>query len=438
MSKRTRPQWLSMCSAAAGFLLAASGGIGTARADVLPPLDQLGFQEEVSPAAPGSGVPVLFAVSSAAQGTLQSGGGGAYMVWVERQSGENVALRFSGWTGQRWDPASTIVSDAGLMADWANRPALTVLSEGTLICAWVSSGQGSGSDVMVSTSGDNGVTWAPPLRADKGGRKAWFPSLVHDTGEGFWVVWVDASGAREARSLAGKDGGRTPNAALKAAQWRNGAFVQSVVLDPNVYDCAPTDAARTLEGIVVAYRDRAARGAQDISLVRYERGIWGKPYLPHADGWVGNACPMSGPSLSSRESLLALAWLTESDGHPRVQLALSADSTLFSGSRVLQVDTGSPIGPPEVRLLPDESAIVAWIEKVGDKAEIRVRRTTLGGQSGPSLTIASVAPDPASMPRVAVRDLMVWLAWEDQSASPGRVRVGRLNLGAGTAASMTK
>lgn len=419
-----------------GFLIALSAawlGTGAGKADEIPFLGDAPFEEVASPAEPGSRSPLLYTAPTHATGALRPGVGGPFLIWIE-PGDPAPSIRLSIWREQ-WDEARTIATDPGLAADRAHGADFLTLPDGTWVCSWTQSSPDGTTEVRVSTSSDTGITWSTALRPSKktSGFSGGLASLVEDTVEGFWVVWLEGKGliARSDR-VTGKQA-TTAEARLRAARWRKGAFDAPVTLDSGAAACSGTAAKRTLEGIAVAYRNHNSKTGGDLSLVRYERGVWGKPVLLNNESWAISDCPAHGPSVSSRDSLLAVAWYTEDQGKPRIELALS-DSSAFRIDRTLRIDDGSPLSPPGLEWLPDESALVSWVEKTAGGAEVRARRVTLDGQAGPARVVAQTSPERTpGIPDIAVRELSIWVAWEEPvspaEGTPGaRIRIGRFNL----------
>lgn len=389
-------------AAAATVVLALSAGL-PASAETIPPLHTIPFQEETSPAPAGSCAPGLLV-----------GGGRVHLHWVETPAGDAPALRFSAWDGAGWGAPKTVVSDPALVVDPADPPALIVLADGTLAAAWTRKAgrTGASSEIQVSVSRDGGDTWLAalcPHREGAGNRRR-SVSLAPDAVDGFWVAWLDGVDAR-----------------LRAALWRNGGFGPEVLLDSRASGCSPIAAVPTAEGIAVAYRDRAADEVRDISLVRYERRVWGRPFTLHNDRWKTADCPSDGPAATTRHNLTALSWYT-GGGAPQVLMALS-DTSAFRVSRIVRLDDGDPLGRTDVDWLPDDSAVASWVEKTPEGAVIRARRVTFDGRVDPAVTLASTTAAPGGgIPQLAVAGVDIWLAWTDVSAAAPRVRVGRLDL----------
>lgn len=408
------------CTAALTMLVLVAP---SARADSMPPLDVIPFVEVESPAAPGSLAP-----------SLTSAKNSVYLTWIETSATVAPTLKMSRNNGTGWSAARTILSNPGMVANWADSPKFLPLDNGTLIVAWLHGAAEGGEayDVEVLSSSDDGASWTSlgkPHR-DKARVEHGFVSLLPHAGDGFWIVWLD--GRNHANVKPGHSPGIGTHGAdteLRAARFRDGKFEPEVRLDARVCDCCQTAAVTTLEGLAVAYRDRDAKETRDISLVRYERSVWSQPFQVRRDGWVVDGCPVNGPAMASHDRNLALAWYTDAGDTAEVYVALS-DSSSFGLSRIIKVDDGRPMGRVDVDWLPDESALVTWLEQTGDAtAEIRTRRVTMTGEASPTKTLVKTSSGRGSgFPQLAVRDIDIWVAWTDASIEPLRVRLGLLDL----------
>lgn len=418
-SKRFR----SLRSLLAGLLLAPCFLAPPAGADTVPPLADIPFVEVESPCGPGSSVPWLV-----------TGTDRVWLTWIESPGNGPPALRIASHDGRRWSAPTTVVADTSLFVNWADYPRLLPLADGMLVLAYLqrTSPEPYAYDVRVVLSTDGGASWSPAdtPHSDRNEVEHGFVSLVPDPVEGFWIVWLDGRNhAAAGHGGHGSDVTTSPDTELRAALWRNGKFEQETRLDARVCDCCQTTAARTLEGLAVAYRDRGAKEMRDISVVRYERRVWSEPFTIRNDGWQIDGCPVNGPVMAARGRLLALSWFTDANDSSEVFVALS-DSSSFGLSRIVKVDGGRPLGRVDVEWLPDETALVAWFEQSGEtSANLVARRINLRGEMSPVKVLSPTSMSRAAgFPQIAVRDIDIWVAWTDIREMPGRVRIGKLDL----------
>ncbi|HEX7024975.1 MAG TPA: hypothetical protein VF187_09165, partial [Gemmatimonadales bacterium] len=235
------------------------------------------------------------------------------------------------------------------------------------------------------------------------------------------LVWLD--GRQTLDSAA--PGGHGPMALMAGSITSDGRVGTDVMVDARVCDCCQTALARTSEGLIAVYRDRSEEEVRDISAVRQVNGRWTTPVRVGADGWVYRACPVNGPSVSAAARRVAVAWYTAGDGKPRVKLAWSADAGASFGAP-FRVDDGNPLGRVDVDLLPDGSALVVWLEIVGDSAEWRVKRIAPDGRVRARWTVGS-APRTrqAGFARAALSEGQLFIAWTAPGPDGG-IRIERL------------
>lgn len=344
------------------------------------------------PAGPGSRTPRLAASPDA-----------LYLSWQEGSS-----VRVSRWDGEKWSKPSVAVDDKALFVNAADFPALAPLQGGGLALSWLprSAPGASTYDVAVATSGDGGKTWGRPRSPHRDGTKSehGFVSLVPGPGGRFTAVWLDGRGTAA----------KGPQA-LYAADWNGTSFEPEVELDAKVCDCCGTAAVSAGERLLVAYRDRTDAEVRDISLVAREKGRWSRPRALSSDAWSINGCPVNGPALAAKGSLVAAVWFTAAGDKPRVKFSFSKDGGRTFGAPTT-LDSGEPSGRVDVVLLDDGAAVASWLE---DGAAV-ARRITPGGEASAPFAIA---PKASGFPRLAAWNGRVVAAWTDASGPKPRVRL---------------
>lgn len=349
------------------------------------------------------------------------------MSWIEPADGERGhRVRFARYTDGAWTPPRTVARGDRFFVNWADFPSITEIG-GTLVAHWLQRGPQGGYDygVRVSVSRDGGASWSEPWTPHDDGTPTehGFVSMFPLDGGGTGLVWLD--GRKFAR---GPDGGPpTEEMTLRhrtlGSDGRPGA---ETVVDGRICDCCQTDAAVTTRGPVVVYRDRSAGEIRDIRLARLEEAGWTGGTLVHADGWEIASCPVNGPAVAARGDQVVTAWFTAAGDEPRVRAAFSSDA----GDRFdppLEVDDGAPVGRVDVVLLADGSAVVSWLERTGEGAEVRMRRVAADGARSPSAAVAASSSERASgFPRmVALEGERLLLAWTDVGDDTSWVRVAR-------------
>jgi len=395
-----RARWL-----AAFCLLAVTGAC-------LPPAPPA-VREIDSPAAPGSAEPDLAAGAD----------GGLYLSWIEPDA-DGHALRFSRLRGDAWSAPRTIATGDEWFVNWADFPSLAAAADGRLAAHWlVRSGESTYAyAVRASVSEDGGRSWAEPVEVHPDGTATehGFVTLVPRDDGGFSVVWLDG---RHMDPEYTERGDHPPAMTLRHAVLDRGAEVRDeLLLDEQVCECCATDAVLTEGGaLVVAYRDRTADEIRDIYVIRMTDGSVSQPVRVHADGWEIAGCPVNGPALAADGERVAIAWFTAAGETARVLTALSDDGGVNFGAPV-RLDGGDPLGRVDVVFLESGSVLVSWLEKHGERAEIRLRELRNDGELRPAVTVATTSGARASgFPRLARDAGRTIIAWTEPG-EPSRVR----------------
>jgi hypothetical protein len=387
----------------AGAVIAALATTACGSADT-PPTADIGAPPAAtaipSPAPPNSAEP-----------NLTTGPDGVYLSWLERRGEGRHALRFARWDGVSWSDPIQVMERVGLFVNWADFPSMVALDDGTLAAHWL---ERSGErpyeyDVRMAISGDAGVSWSEdvvPHHRSGVPAEYGFVSLFPVNGE-IGAVWLD--GRETVR--------RDPMTIRFTTIAADGTTGEEVLLDASVCDCCQTSVATTSDGPIVAYRGRTRDEVRDILVTRRTGAGWTAPRTVHDDGWEIPACPVNGPSIDARGSHVVVAWFTGAPPGERVLAAVSNDAGASFGDPI-RIDDGQGMGRVSVVVLDDATAIVTWLERAEDVAEIRTRLVT-AGRPGPSAALAATAAARASgFPRITRwRDSLVF-AWTEPGDSP--------------------
>jgi hypothetical protein len=373
--------------------------------------------ELASPAPPASAEPNL----------SKSPSGRVYLSWIEQRADSTHALRFSTLRGNRWSsPATVATSTRGSwFVNWADFPSVLAVDDNRLVAHWlVRTGPGKYAyHVNVARSSDGGRSWTAPvtLHSDKSESEHGFVSLFA-AGQRVGAAWLDGRKHATATSEAGAEM-TLQYAAIDAS----GKPVSEAQLDGRVCDCCQTAAALTSSGPVIVYRDRSAQEVRDIAIVRLVKGRWTEPRPVHRDNWVINACPVNGPSVSAQGRNVVVAWFTGAHDKPRVYAAFSKDAGATFGSPV-RIDDGAPAGRVDAQYIGNGEALISWLERVGQNAEVRVKHIAANGRVSDAKTIASSSGERASgFPHMIHRGNDIVFAWT-APGRPSRVRTASLQL----------
>ncbi len=375
------------------------------------------------PAAPGSRAPMLSA-----------GDGRLVLSWLEPADSNRTSLRYSLLDGDAWSVPQTVVTDAALLVNGADVPAVVPVAGG-FAAHWLVKGPAEGYSLRVSRSADTGATWTSPEAPHRDGTATehGFARWLDAPGAPLGLVWLDGRGYATAAAATGRADGPAPitlvhgghphgHAATNETALRfttlaaDGTPGEEVVLDARTCDCCPTAAALTAEGPLVAYRDRSADETRDIAVVRRVNGAWTSPRLVHADGWKIDGCPVNGPSVAAEGRTVALAWFTGAGERPHVRLAFSQDAGATFSAPVELADA-SPLGHVAVALTPGGAAI-AWLDGPATGATLRLRHVSADGTAAAPATIASgLDGRRAGNPVLARQGEALVLAWTTSDAA---------------------
>ncbi len=329
------------------------------------------------------------------------------MSWTE-PVGEKHAIRFAEYRNGAWSAPRTIVERSDLFVNWADFPSIDSTSDGTLFAHWLQK-NGAGKyayDVHVASSRDRGATWSASKVIHRDGKAAehGFVSLVPVSRNAIGAVWLDG------RQMTGEEGEMTLRYARVTPA---GAMANESLLDARVCECCTTAMAMTSAGPVIAYRDRTADEIRDISIVRWSNGSWTKPAPLHADGWKINGCPVNGPQIDARGKRVVVAWFTAANDKEQINVAFSSDAGAKFSAPV-RIDAGKPSGRVDVLWVDAKTAVVAWLEGMGDGAYIAHRRIAIDGTLGPIVKIAgSSSARSSGFPRMAILGGEIFIAWTE-------------------------
>ena len=406
---------VSLCVAAslAAFTYAQSAKQSSATTSA-PPLRIEALQ---SPAGANSSEPQL-----TAQGDR------VILSWLE-VSGDRAILKFAERTASGWSNAQTAASGTHFFVNSFDVPSVRALADGSLVAHWEEKlGEDEDSDaskVMLSWSKDQGKTWSRPVSPHHDGTNTehGFVSLFQAPGAGAGLVWIDG----RATNPETESGDMSLRSSVYDA---TGKQLRETVVAPRVCECCSTAAAETPEGVIVAFRNRSATEVRDIYVTRFAEGRWSAPVNVHADGWMINACPINGPSISARGREVGVAWYMAKGDQGRAFVAFSHDAGRTFGAPV-RVDDAASLGRLGVQMLDNGSAAVIWIEKGSQGSQFRVRIVNAAGVRSAPVTIATT--EGSRYPRmIGLRDELLF-SWVDTDKG-SQLRTARAHIASQTSA----
>ena len=272
------------------------------------------------PARPGSREPNLVVGTD----------GVVRLSWLEPMGMGRFALRLARLEDGTWAEPITVASGTDWFVNWADFPSVAALDDGALAAWWpVSRGDDPYAyDLHLSLSLDGGTRWSEPVVPHPDGTPTQhgLTSLVAWPGGGLFATWLDGRVNADGTKVMASGPLPTDRMTLRSARLAaDGTVSERTLLDPRVCTCCATEAVRSGDAVLVAYRDRTADEVRDISILRHEDGAWSGPVSVHRDGWRIAGCPVNGPALAADGQSVVATWFTAADDAPRALLARSSD-----------------------------------------------------------------------------------------------------------------
>jgi hypothetical protein len=324
--------------------------------------------------------------------------------WVERATTGTYSLRYAIRRGAAWSEARTIIAGRRFWRHPAEVPELLSLSDGTLLAQWVEkSDESSEVEFILVSSSRDGIHWTAPSIAhkDRTPQQHGLASIVESAPHEASILWLQA--------LKGEDG---PVSLMRTIVGADGKEVKEEELDADVCSCCPTSVVKTAKGILVAYRDHTSKDIRDIAVLRFENAKWSASKILNADKWEISACPVNAASAAAKDNRVAIAWYTEADDKPRVQLVFSADSGA-TYTKPLKLNTGDALGYVSTVLNSDGGATVSWLEETGKSTRVMVRSVSAAGAAGPVAQVAEGSRTSLGYPKLVRAGNETWVAWGD-------------------------
>ncbi|MGB5273667.1 MAG: hypothetical protein WBN39_06400 [Flavobacteriaceae bacterium] len=342
---------------------------------------------------------------------LYSNGERTLLSWVEEEGDSLAKLRYSELKDGQWLPPNDILKGSDWFVNWADFP-MILGNKGNLMTHVLkkSASDTYAYDVKLNLFEGDKTQWATniPLNTDGTPTEHGFVSGLPMADGSFFVTWLDGR-----NTLEREDGSRGAMTLRTAEVSASGVVSRETEVDSATCDCCQTSAAMTQNGPVVVYRDRSEEEVRDISIVRQVNGRWTAPTSIHEDGWKIKGCPVNGPKAAARGNALVVAWFTAAGEKPMVKIAFSGNGGAQFDAPITISDI-RPMGRVDVLMTDGSTALVSWMETLGETAEIKAVKVERNGKKSEPLTITPLAASrKTGFPQMELVGDRVYFAWTD-------------------------
>lgn len=352
--------------------------------------------------------------------------GNAVLSWLEKLPGSKGRLRFAIQQQSGWSAPVTAAEGPLSTEEFASAFVLRPRPK-EFVAFWTEIKNHDHNDWTefgyFSRSTDGGGTWSHPVPLATDFSKtehSYLSAAVLDSGA-VGVTWLDG---RETAKIPYPAGHYHLMAAMLSP---DGRYSGEKMLDDNVCTCCPTSAISVGDKMVISYRGRTEQEIRDMDTVGLGKNLnIDGPYPVHHDGWHINACPTNGPALDIRNGKVVIAWFTAANG-PLLSFASSIDGGKHFSSPKQVSGVPATVGHPAIALLPNGSAILAWIESGNPESHLLARLIRNDGDLGPTVEIARGSG--FGYPSMRAQGNGVLLAWMQVDKTGSNLHLARIGSG---------
>ena len=374
------------------------------------------------------------AAENSALSRLFSNDNKLFLSWVEKKDTLNT-LNYAVFDNEIWSEPETVISGADWFVNWADFPAIVENNGNILINFLQKSADDTYTyDVKLNLFNAKEKTWKNDfmLHDDKTLSEHGFVSMRPYAGNSFMVTWLDGreTTAKSHGDSHSEEHAGGPMTLRGALVFEDGSIQYDTLLDEKVCDCCNTSTAiGTNDVILVAYRDRSDDEIRDISLVRWEQATgWSKPLTIGNDDWEIAGCPVNGPSIDTFEDNAAIAWFTGKNNKPKVQIVFSEDNGLTFGLPI-RIDSNDTMGRVDVVMIARETAVVCWMENIGENTVIKALKVKSNGSKGDPVIISKTSPERSSgFPQMEILGKTLYFSWTEVDGESKSIKTASIDL----------
>lgn len=333
--------------------------------------------------------------------------------WVTQEGDSLAHLNYAELSNNQWSSPRPIISGTNWFVNWADFP-MILENNGHLLTHYLvkTAEETFAYDIRFNVRQNHATAWktALPIHKDSSLTEHGFVSGVPYGKDAFLIAWLDGRNMSAGNHHEGE--GHSGEMNVRAATVRyDGTVTSETVLDSMVCTCCQTTTAMTDKGPVVLFRDKTDQHIRDIAITRLIDGQWTAPKPIHDDGWEIMGCPVNGPMADARGNNLAVAWYTGAKGTPKVKVVFSKDSGATFGEAI-SLSGADPLGRVDVVWLDEESALVSWMEPMGNKVFLKAVKVYTAGQLGSQIIIDEMENSRgAGFPQMEQVGDTIYFAW---------------------------
>jgi hypothetical protein len=387
--------------------------------------------------------PQTLAVPGAANTTpsLAVSGRTVAAVWTATTDGKtNVYLAISNDDGRTFSSPGRVNDEEGDAGATNEQPPRVVISgpgtARTLTVMWSKRDPGpqdTRRDILrMARSTDGGRTFTPARfthDSSFSGARGW-QALTAGANGVVHAVWLDGREAGNKIAARAHTGaahkGQPPQEVYHGTLGSDGKMIETRIAEDVCFCCKTTIAVDSGTGVYAAWRHIFPGSMRDIAFAKSTDG--GRHFSPlvrvSEDKWELNGCPEDGPSLAVDPSgTIHIAWSTvvnDNEPYKAVFYSTSRDGKVFSPRARVPTTRLTTPGHPQLVLLPNGRAAIAFDEVTGGMRRVSLARVLPNGvpQSPELLSGDESASNPVAIHTTSGELLVAWTSRSGTSAPP--------------------
>lgn len=352
-----------------------------------------------------------------------------FMSWIEQKDPISI-LNFSTLKNGKWSKPVEVSSGSDWFINWADFPAFAENNGNILISHLQNPENGKYTyDVKINLFSAETQTWQKDilLNTDGTASEHGFVSVVPQGNSSFYIIWLD--GRNTLAEVGGHETHGGPPMSLRGRLVNaNGLMKPDVELDNRVCDCCQTSMTVVDGSPLLVYRDRTDTEVRDISRIGVFDDSFSDPQPVYNDNWKIPGCPVNGPSIASNKNNVVVAWFTAVNDLSMVQVAFSGDGGKTFGMPV-QVNKNETLGRVDVVMTSENTAIVSWMENIGNETVIQAMQISPNGTKGFPITISKTTFERAGgFPQLEIAADTLYAAWTNVEGKQSSIKTASIAI----------